>query len=467
MLISPFIIFYAIGRVPDISTFSFVKTGGIFVKSKTTNLSVSLNNEFQKETSFFSGGALLTNIKTGRYILKIEKAGHKPWYKSVDVLPERVTELRNILILPGKNDIEQVKELNGDLLSLSPDSNWLLLEKKQKSLKNIYIFNTQTQKSYPVSQINPALDRGTLNSAARIDFNVAVTPHQDSEAFRGGVNKNPISSVIWGDSQIILNKGNAFSFIKEAGNVYIEESMNSLFKSKVIIADFYSTSRDSFVALDSNHRLSIFKNGAIKKIRDNVNSFGVYESDIFFVDQNGFLAKLNIETNEVKIINRPGFFLSDNPAQINFSPNGDLFLIDSSGGLFFVSLKEENIIHTVAGEVRGAEFDSLGEKLLFWTPNEIKIFWIEPNIYQPFQNKFTIEPIFRIDSGLKEARWFTKDDFHVIIGSDNGIYITEIDGRGGRNTIELVNKKTGGIFWDNNLNKLYFSSSDGVETISL
>lgn len=432
LLVSPFIIFYAVGRIPDLPTLRFVKTGGIFVKSKTTNLSVSLNNEFQKETSFFSGGALLTNIKTGRYVLKIEKVGHKPWYKSVDVLPERVTELRNILILPEKVNIEPVEKLDGDLVFLSPDSTRLLLEKKEKLSKVISIFNTQTQKSYPVSQIN----------------------------------KNPISGIIWGNNGIILQKSGLFSLITETEKGYVEESIKFPFR-KAVLADFYSKLDNSIIFLDSNSELAVLQNNTVKKIRDNVDSFGIYGKDVFFVDKNGFLAKLNIETNEVKIINRPGFFLSDKPVKINFSPSGDLFMVDSSGGLFFVSLKEENIIHTVAGEVRGAEFDSLGKKLLFWTPTEIKVFWVEPNTYQPFQKGFSIEPIFKIDSGLKEASWFTKDDFHIIIRADSGIYIMEIDGRGGRNTIELVNKKTNAMFWDKNINKLYFSSTDGVEVINL
>lgn len=430
LFISPFIIFYAAGRIPDLSTFNFIKTGGIFVKSKTTNLNVFLNNEFQKETSFLSGGAILTNIKIGRYILKIEKQEYKPWYKSVDVLPERVTELRNILILPEKINIELVKEIGGDLISISPDSSRLLFEKKEKSSKVISIFNTQAQKSYLVSQIN----------------------------------KNPITGVIWGNNGIILQKNGFFSIITETEKGYVEESIKFPLKN-VVLADFYSESDNSIIFLDSNGGLAVLQNNTVKKIRDNIDSFGIYGKNVFFVDKNGFLAKLNIETSEVKIINRPGFFLSDKPVKIKFSPNGDLFMIDSSGGLFFVSLKEENIIHTVAGEVLGAEFDSLGKKLLFWTPTEIKVFWVEPNVYQPFQKEFIIEPIFKLDSGIKEASWFTKDDFHIIIRAENGIYITEIDGRGGRNTIELVNKKIGGMLLDKNLNKLYFSSAGTIETI--
>src|SRR3989338_5655420 len=140
LLIAPVIIFYAIGRVPDLTTFSFIKTGGIFVKSKTTGLNVFLNNEFYKETSFFSGGALLTNVKTGRYILKIEKNDHKPWYKSVDVFPEQVTELRNILILPEKIDIAVLEAAGDNIVSISPDGSRILFAKKEKSLLTLFLF---------------------------------------------------------------------------------------------------------------------------------------------------------------------------------------------------------------------------------------------------------------------------------------------------------------------------------------
>ena len=403
------------------------------MKSKTTGLNVFLNNEFYKETSFFSGGALLTNVKTGRYILKIEKNDHKPWYKSVDVFPEQVTELRNILILPEKIDIAVLEAAGDNIVSISPDGSRILFAKKEKSLLTLFLFSIEDKKSYPITQVS----------------------------------QSQISRVIWENSTVILQRGDFFSVVKESLKNLVEEPIVPPSKFGFINVDFYPSTKDSLLVLDSDGKLYLLGTGVAKKIRDNVNSFGVYGSDIFFVDKNGFLAKLNIDTNEVKIIDRPGFFLSDEPAEVKFSSKGDLFLIDSSGGLFFVSRQEEDIIHPVAGEVRGAEFDSEGKKLLFWTPNEIKIFWVEPNIYQPFQKEFAIEPIFKIDSGLQEAGWFTKDDFHIIIRADSGVYITEIDGRGGRNTIELTNEKTDKIFWDKNLNKLYFSSPEGIKTINL
>ena len=99
VLLAPVLIAYSIGYTFRPDTRSLERTGGIFIKSKTPRISIFLDGIFIKETSYFSGGALLTEIVPGTHRLRLEKANYHPWSATIHVEPELVTDLRNILLI--------------------------------------------------------------------------------------------------------------------------------------------------------------------------------------------------------------------------------------------------------------------------------------------------------------------------------------------------------------------------------
>ncbi len=320
LMIAPLLIAYALGYTLDLAKRDVKKTGGIFIKSKVPRLAIFLNGSFAKETSLISGGALLTDITPGTYLLRIEKADHGPWSKTVTVVPEIVTELRGILLIP-----------------------------------HISLVATTTKK-----ELAP--------------FTATSTP----SAYVFSLDK----------------KGN---MIRKSGDK----------------SDIAATG---------------------------VNSFAVLKTQVFFVDKNGFLARLNPDTKVSETIARPGFYLSENPMKFILSPRGEVVLIDSAGGIFF--LDSANTINPSGSEALNIRFDSKGEKMLIHKERSVEVRWLADNRYQPFQKKGDEEIILRLDSPISDARWFYKDDAHIVIRTADGIFLTELDGRGGRNTFELLSGKT-------------------------
>lgn len=320
LLVSPLLVAYSLGYTLDLVKKDIKKTGGIFLKSKTPRLSIFLNGEFAKETSLISGGALLTDVAPGTYLLRVEKGGHSPWSKTVSVTPEIVTELRNILLLP--RNIETATTTRQDLPS---------------------VFATTT----------------AIASEFKIDKKENLTRK---------VGKN----------------------------------------TKIISAG--------------------------------VNSFAALGSTIFFVDKNGFLAKFMPETETLETIGRPGFYLAAAPLRFFKSAYGDIVILDSAGGVFL--LDAERKITPAGGSATNIYFDSEGEKMLIQKEQSIEVRWLAENTYQPFQKRGAEEIILRLNSPIRDAKWFYKDDAHIVIRTSDGIFLTELDGRGGRNTIELVSGKT-------------------------
>lgn len=100
VIISPLIAAYSIGYTLNLRNGLFEQKGGIFMKSKTPRLSISLDENLLQTTSYFSGSALLTEIPKGTHLLRLEKQDYYPWSKQVVVESSLVTDLRNIILIP-------------------------------------------------------------------------------------------------------------------------------------------------------------------------------------------------------------------------------------------------------------------------------------------------------------------------------------------------------------------------------
>jgi len=96
----PLIVAYAVGYAFNFSTAHFDQTGGVFIKSKTSRLSVFLDGAFVKETGLLAGSALLPDILPSTHLVRLEKTGFRSWSKTIAVAPAEVVELRNILLVP-------------------------------------------------------------------------------------------------------------------------------------------------------------------------------------------------------------------------------------------------------------------------------------------------------------------------------------------------------------------------------
>jgi len=210
------------------------------------------------------------------------------------------------------------------------------------------------------------------------------------------------------------------------------------------IAIFNATSTPPHLKLKKNGALLIGEGKEERLIAAHVHSFGARnDGAIFFVDKNGFLARASSQGDVTEIIARPAFSLERGPLQFAFSPTGDLAFTNTSGGLFVA--RDNKTLLTVAEGVKQARFDRYGEKLLLVKDEMIEALWMKENRSQPFQKEGTREVILRLDSSILDATWWYGDNTHIVIQTKEGIFLTELDGRGGRNTVELFTGKTEAI----------------------
>lgn len=175
-----------------------------------------------------------------------------------------------------------------------------------------------------------------------------------------------------------------------------------------------------------------------------VHAFASSPAAVWFVDKNGFFARRDPATGAVRTIGRPGFFIGKTPFRF-FLGTAAVGVIDSSGGLFLFE-ERSGQIRAVAAGAEDMLFDEDEERVLIRKERGIDILWLQDNKRQPFEKAGMLETVATLNVPIREARWFYATGEHIVYRTRNGLFLIEIDGRGGRNTAELVSGATDEIF---------------------
>ncbi len=99
-LTAPSVIFYSQGYRFDFETKKIVQTGGLYFKVAQRSAQVYLNDKLKDTTSLFTNSSLIENLLPKTYYIEIKKDGYYPWQKTLEVKERRVTEAKNITLIP-------------------------------------------------------------------------------------------------------------------------------------------------------------------------------------------------------------------------------------------------------------------------------------------------------------------------------------------------------------------------------
>lgn len=94
----PFLVIYSLGYgIGD--AFSFIKTGGVYVRTDMSNVSLFVDDEFVENSNFLSRSIFVQKLSLGEHAVRTEREGYHTWRKQLMVYPNKVTEAE-VLMLP-------------------------------------------------------------------------------------------------------------------------------------------------------------------------------------------------------------------------------------------------------------------------------------------------------------------------------------------------------------------------------
>lgn len=411
-VIVPLVILYARGYVFDFGDRRIVATGGIFVKTVETGARVFVDDEFARETSFISRGALITSLLPKRYTVRVEQEGHRPWRKVVRVANEEVLEFRNVFLPPA---------------TITP----------------MVVFNTRQRGSSRLVEL-PGTSEIAVESGAASKAVFFV----DTKTRVSRTNIIRVSDWFWDDStnaSLILRESDGrrqwFSLPYAADGSAKEARISFRGLPKEFSAERvtpHPVNADEFYFFAGG---ALFLQGRARvpvPIAEQVHAYAVAPDRLYFVSQNGFFVESDLDGRETKVLGRKGLLLDpEAPAKIHIAASGDVFVLDAAGGLFHYQPGRDQELGLVAGNVAGFDAASAGDRLLFWDDRRLWVYWLRDNPAQPFDLVRSKKQIFYSGESIRQA-FLNSEGTHAFFSDGARIRMTEVDDRGSTNVYDLV-----------------------------
>jgi len=437
-VVAPAVLLYSRGYLVDFEGRSLVSTGGVFVKTIQPGTRVLLNGVFERETSFISRGALITNLLPKRYALRVEKEGRRPWEKVVRVASQEVLEFRNVFLPPATITPAVVFDARRSPLRVSP------LPGRPEFLLEI----GESGKPFTLAIVNPETRRARLNL-------LRVSTWEWDERTR---------TLIFSRDEGGRQRWFRVTFAAD-GTVSGEQPIR--FRG---LPDGFSADRVTPHPQNPGE-FYFFAGGALflqgrapvpTPIADDVHAYAVARERLYFISKNGFFVESNLEGQETRILGRKGLFLdAAEPANIFAVPNGDVLVLDSAGGLFHFEPGRDVELSFVVGSVRGLDWSAAGERALLWDSHRLSIYWLRENRAQPFDLARSRKQIFFTDEEIGRA-FLDAAGTYAFFVTPSGVRMTEVDDRGSTNTYELVRSPLASFLLDKENLRLYWTEDTKV-----
>ncbi|MCG2809129.1 MAG: PEGA domain-containing protein [Candidatus Portnoybacteria bacterium] len=169
-------------------------------------------------------------------------------------------------------------------------------------------------------------------------------------------------------------------------------------------------------------------------------------TDIFYIEkQNYILYKTNANNSAQEQI-----CLTPLPAQeysIIISSIQKISVLGENNEMYLLN-PETKAFELIARDVQNVQFSSDNKKVLYSTPNEIWVYYLEDILGQPNKKARDKELITRLGEKIKNAVWYGKTNEHIIFSTGQTIKIAELDGRDERNITDIIKLNTDQIAYD-------------------
>lgn len=416
MIVAPAIILYSQGYRFDVKKMMFVETGAIYLKVYPEEATIFLDNEKQKETSFFSRDLLIQNLLPQNYLIRIEKEGYHSWEKNIEVQVGLASEAKYITMFKKDNPFNLIKEdienffpsLDGDRFFLLTSSNEIYEYKESvKELKRIL---NKTQTPYNISNITFSNNRNALIETST-GLYYLLTP----------------------DNQISLIK----SFSSEVKNIYFDPKDEDYFIYQIG---------------NSIYRFNPKTEKTPKLIsREKIDHFNVLNNDIIALSNKNIILLKDLTEPEEIILNGSFEYKEESLYEILIIENY-LFLLEDKKNLYFFN-KENKSFELKLEALTEIKYTPFFNKILFYDNNKIWLMFLKKEDSPFFKEAYEIIELSNYLKKIDNLKWL--NGFYFILTINNGVFISEIDNRNNINILKLDKENTSKIFFNGNIKKVF------------
>jgi len=470
LITAPTVVLRARGYSFDFSRGVFVHSGSITVKSNPQSVDVNLNGELikAKTLSRINNSYNISGLIPKDYAVTISAADFQTWSKKIEVHSGLSTELWNTILVRNSYQKTAYDSSGIGKFFISPKNGYAVFSQEKENLLTVKILNikkniVENVFDLPGWELVDDSKKENIEWSPEEDYlSVPVQRKVAALAQKGTSGTPPEEKIEYTYFILDPSKNESFNLNDFLGQSNIK---NVRWDSKEKGAIFFKKDGDLYLA-------SILDKNYLFLIANSVTAYELSTSHIYYTqspEQMVFRAGLDGKSDKAQITYS---FPEQNPEEIYKLIVYDekrIAFINLSGELFVYNEGETgSYFKKLADSVEGIQFSNDGKKLLFWSKNEISVYFLRNWDVQPTRSENETQNITRYSDELKNVQWF-KDYEHVIFSVGPQIKIIELDARDHRNSMDLpaLANPEPLVIYNNSLENLFFVDKESESSNAL
>lgn len=420
------VILYAFGYRFNLERGIFIYTGSISIKSNPQTVNISIDDELipSQRLGILNNAILVSGLAPGEHFVKVSADGYLPWSKKAIVQSGLSADFWNVLLVKENAAPQKIPSINSALkIFPAPDQNLFAVAKTENGKFTVNTIDTDAVENEEVFSLSEV-------SLTQNEENIEWSPDNRKLIIPLENNGERAYSIV------NINDKNITTLQKSVQN---ERSLsNPRWDPTTRNFIFYLLGSILYRAnTETPEDTPLF-------IKESVLAYDISGNNIYYLrNDNGIIYRIpaNADIEPAQITTTPVDINTKNAYSIVVYDNDRIAIREHQSGKLWIynKLSADEIIFKTLSEngTKGAQFSDDGKKLLFFTDNEIAVYFTNDWKTQPVREKNTALQVARFSNTIKNVEW-TKDYEHILFTTNGNAKIAELDNRDRRNIAEIV-----------------------------
>lgn len=419
------VLFYAYGYRFSFERGIFIYTGSLSLKTNVETVVIKVDNTLisEKHLGILNNSIRIAGLHPGEHFIEVSAPGYKPWSKKIVIQSGLTTEFWNIYLTEENSTRETVPETK-QVLKIFPALNGLFATvKKDGTRYSVDVLDIGGKENEEVFATTEAIFSPTLEA------NIEWSPESHKLIIPLLKAGEPIYAIV---------------DIKTKEVRFLNEAAHSI--APLHAPRWDATTKDFLFFLENRslYRLDTRSSSTTPAtlIAENIAAYDLSGSKLYSLgSDNGLVYEMSSNGNNQnsKQITGTPIAIDDKSAySLIVYDDTRLSIIEESTGRFLLYNKESPTTLKELGKgIQSIQYSDDGKKLLFYTGNEISVYFNQDWETQPFRVADSVTQVARFSSKIENVQW-AEDYEHVIFSLNGAVKMIELDNRDRKNMTDLV-----------------------------
>lgn len=423
LVAAPSAVFYSQGYRLDLQNLRVVQTGGFYFRVFPRSVDIVIVPEregmsyVESDTDFFFGTSYVENMLPERYDVTVTKEGYHSWRKSLEIKEKRVTEMKNVILIPT-------------------DPAFTVIGVK-------------------ASDIFPIPHRKEIVIKSLIDNGWSLAIHDLS---KGSLEPLISSDDVPGEPLNILSSPETRDLLVDMGSYHLV--IDPVNGTRHVIDDIASPlfnpgQANSIIHLADGDLISYdYLNDISSTLAEDVESFGTRENgEIVWLSRDG-----SIFENGNRIRSTPFPMRDESEYRILLPNQSDIAIAED--GIFNFLDRDRSEFREMFRSSKDPIPSPDRRKLAYYGDHAINVLYLDDTMDQPTKKYGESSFLTRFSGKIDNVGWL--NDHYLVFSVDNEIKIIEIDDRDNINIVNLANLTDPKLHFERSDNRLYILSDGNI-----